>query len=186
MNFCCWERSIWNDLKDVNSNDWFWLLDLSRRWWWVMHFLSWWRRCFLKCWIIEIDCVFFFVNTWNAERCEKSDTYSHITLIKRRFIYITIQVFFVSIIIITIVVQWVSEVLWMFWICSLRDDASFRLSALISAAVLSLEFMRTEVCTLWLELMTKTQDILNIMRKLLIVEAIEAAVEVTVNSIVNN
>ena len=34
--------------------------------------------------------------------------------------------------------------------------------------------------------MTKTQDILNIMRKLLIVEAIEAAVEVTVNSIVNN
>ncbi len=34
--------------------------------------------------------------------------------------------------------------------------------------------------------MTKTQDILNIVRKLLIVEAIEAAVEVTVDSIVNN
>jgi len=34
--------------------------------------------------------------------------------------------------------------------------------------------------------MTRTQDILNIMRKLLIVEAVEAAVEATVNSIVNN
>ncbi len=34
--------------------------------------------------------------------------------------------------------------------------------------------------------MTRTQDILNIMRKLLIVEAIEAAVEATVDSIINN
>ena len=34
--------------------------------------------------------------------------------------------------------------------------------------------------------MMKTQNILNIIRKLLIVEAIKAAVEVTVNSIVNN
>ncbi len=32
----------------------------------------------------------------------------------------------------------------------------------------------------------RTQDILNIMRKLSIVEAIEVAVEATVNSIVNN
>ncbi len=74
----------------------------------------------------------------------------------------------------------------MFWIYSLQDDVLFHLSTLISAAVLSLEFMRTEVCTLWLELMTKTQDILNIIRKLSIVEAIKAAVEATVDSIINN
>jgi len=148
MSFCCWKRSIWNDLKDVDLNDWFWLLDSSHRWWWAMHFLSQRRHRFLKCWIIDVDYVSFFVNTWNAERCKKSDTHSHITLIKRWFIYITIQVFFVSIVIIAIVVQWISEALWMFWICSLQDNVLFRLSALISAAVLSLEFMRTEVCTL--------------------------------------
>ncbi len=151
-----------------------------------MRFLSQRRRRFLKCWIVDVDCVSFFVSTWDAERREKSDIHSHITLIKRWFIYITIRVFFVSIITIAIVVRWVSEVLWMFWICSLQDDISFRLLTLISAAVLSLEFMRTEVCTLWLELMTRTQDILNIVRKLLIVEAIEAAVEATVDSIINN
>ena len=186
MNFCCQKRSIWNDLKDVDLNDWFWLLDSSCHWWWAMRFLSRQRRRFLKCWIINVNCVSFFVNTWNAERCEKSDTHLHITLIKRRFVYITIQVFFVSIIIIAIVVQRVSEALWMFQICSSQDDVLFRLSALISAAVLSLEFIRTEVCTLWLEFMMRTQDILNIMRKLSIVEAIEVAVEATVNSIVNN
>ncbi len=186
MSFCCRERSIWDDLKDVDSNDWFWLLDLSRHWWWAMRFLSRWRCRFLKCWIIDVDCVSFFVSTWYAERREKSDTHSHITLIKRQFIYIAIQVFFVSIVTIVIVVQRVSEALWMFQTCSSRDDVLFRLSALILAAVLSLEFMRTEVRTLWLELMTKTRDILNIVRKLLIVEAIEAAVEVTVDSIVNN
>ncbi len=74
----------------------------------------------------------------------------------------------------------------MFQICSSWNDVLFYLSTLISAAVLSLEFMRTEVCILWLEFMMKTQNILNIIRKLLIVEAIKAAVEVTVNSIVNN
>ncbi len=85
-----------------------------------------------------------------------------------------------------IIVQWVSETLWMFQICSLQNDVSFCLSILISVAVLSLEFMRTKVCILWLEFMMRTQDILNIMRKLLIVEAIKAAVEATVNSIINN
>ncbi len=85
-----------------------------------------------------------------------------------------------------IIVQQVSEVLWIFWICSFQDNVSFHLSALISAAILSLEFMRTEVCILWLKLMMRTWNILNIMRELLIVEAVEAAVEVTVDSIVNN
>ncbi len=76
--------------------------------------------------------------------------------------------------------------LWMFWICNSWDDVSFCLSALISAAVLSLKFMKTEVCTLWLELVMRMQDIFNIMKELLIVEAVEVAEEATVNNIVNN